>query len=391
MIINNTTANNPRTIKLSKEQLGRYDRHLKLKTVGVEGQIKLLNSTILMVGAGGLGCPALQYLVAAGVGRIYLFDSDVVDMSNLQRQILFTPNDIGQNKAKVAASKLMVQNPDVEIIALEQSFDVEAAQKYIPEVDLVIDGTDNFQTRYLINDACVLNDKPFVYGALDKFSAQLSVFNYQGGPSYRCLYPQMPAPESVPSCSQAGVLGVLPGIVGSLQALEALKVLLDLGDSLAGKLLMFDGLGQVYQTLKCPRNEAQIEKVVENGLTGCEYVDDFICGLRSTREAAGKSEDILRQIEASELLEFSENRKVILVDIRGAEERELASIPKDVHCPDGDGLGELIQENPEAHVVLYCHLGHRSLMYCKQYPSVYNLGGGVRAYATDVDEGIEVY
>ncbi|PDH28412.1 MAG: thiamine biosynthesis protein ThiF, partial [Puniceicoccaceae bacterium MED-G30] len=218
---------------LSQDEMLRYQRHLSLPGFGPDAQSKLKQSGVLVIGAGGLGCPVLLYLAAAGVGRIGIIDGDTVDLSNLQRQVLYTADDIGRSKAAVAAEKLREQNPNVDCIAYEERLSVDNAMERITAYDLVIDGSDNFPTRYLVNDACVLAGKPLVHGAIQTFSGQVSVFNFQGGPTYRCLFPEPPNPEDAPSCAEVGVVGVLPGLVGLYQATEALKLLAEIGEPLS--------------------------------------------------------------------------------------------------------------------------------------------------------------
>lgn len=237
----------------SKEELDRYARHIVLPGVGGAGQARLKQSAVLVVGAGGLGSPVLMYLAAAGVGRLGLVEMDRVDVSNLQRQVLFDTTTLGQHKAEVAKSRLESLNPHIQVEAHAERVTSENALRLLQPYDLVIDCTDNFPTRYLLNDACVLLDKPLVYGAIHQFEGQLSVFHHQGGPCYRCLFPQPPRPGAVPSCAEAGVFGVLPGVIGSLMAAEAIKVLLGLGDVLSGKLLLYDGLQARFHRVGFPR------------------------------------------------------------------------------------------------------------------------------------------
>jgi adenylyltransferase/sulfurtransferase len=233
----------------TKEELDRYARHIVLPGVGGAGQARLKQSSVLVVGAGGLGSPVLMYLAAAGVGRLGLVEMDRVDLSNLQRQVLFDTASIGQRKVEIAKSRLESLNPHLQVEAHAQRITAENALGLLEPYDLILDCTDNFPTRYLINDACVLLDKPLVYGAIHQFEGQLSVFHYQGGPCYRCLFSQPPKPGVVPNCAEAGVFGVLPGVIGSLMATEALKVLLGLGEVLSGQLLLYDGLQARFHRL----------------------------------------------------------------------------------------------------------------------------------------------
>jgi len=240
----------------SREELDRYARHIILPGVGAAGQARLKRGSVLVVGAGGLGVPVLQYLVAAGVGRIGIVEMDKVDPSNLQRQVLYGIQDIGRSKAEVAKERLEALNPHIQMDLYPIRLDSTNALEVLGPYDLVLDCTDNFPSRYLVNDACVLLDKPLVYGAIHQFEGQISVFHHRGGPCYRCLYPTPPKPGTVPNCAEAGVFGVLPGVIGSLMASEALKVLLELGEVLSGKLLLYDGLEPAFRTLHLTRNPA---------------------------------------------------------------------------------------------------------------------------------------
>lgn len=237
----------------TKEELDRYARHIVLPGVGGAGQARLKQSSALVVGAGGLGSPVLMYLAAAGVGRIGIVEMDAVDLSNLQRQVLFDTQTLGQPKTDVARARLNSLNPHVEVETYALKLDSHNALSILEPYDLVIDCTDNLPTRYLVNDACVLLDKPLVYGAIHQFEGQLSVFHYRGGPCYRCLYPEPPKPGTVPSCAEAGVFGVLPGVIGSLMAAEALKMLLGQGETLSGRLLVYDGLQAHFRSIRFPR------------------------------------------------------------------------------------------------------------------------------------------
>ncbi len=242
----------------------RYSRHLKLTEIGVEGQEKLLSAKVLVIGAGGLGCPVLNYLVAAGVGTIGIIDDDFVEKSNLQRQVLFGINDIGQNKAIVAKRRLNELNSDVQIEPMTQRLTSKNALEIFEKYDIIVDGTDNFSTRYMVNDACVITGKPLVSASIYKFEGQVAVLNYQGSASYRCLFPKVPKPDLIPSCNKIGVLGVLPSIIGSLQANEVLKMILGLKNVLIGQLLVYSALDNSMNVFKIPRNGKIIQDVINN-------------------------------------------------------------------------------------------------------------------------------
>ena len=235
---------------LSVDETNHYKRHLSLPLIGVEGQEKLKNSSVLVIGAGGLGCPVLQYLAAAGIGKIGIIDDDVVEVSNLHRQVLYSMADIGKSKAMVASQKISEMNPFIKICPYTLRIDAKNAEFLLKEYDIIVDGTDNFSSRYLINDACVLYNKVLVYGAIFQFEGQVSIFNFNGGPTYRCLFPEPPKSNSLPNCSEAGVLGVLPGIIGSLQALEVIKLVTGLGNVLSGRVLLYDALVQKSRIIK---------------------------------------------------------------------------------------------------------------------------------------------
>src|SRR6202041_3166433 len=241
-------------LTLTKKEIERSSRHLIIPEAGMDGQLKLNQAKVLCIGTGGLGAPLGLYLAAAGVGRIGLVDFDRVDDSNLQRQVLFSTQDVGRPKIEAAADRLRGLNPDIQIDAFDTHLSSENALEILRDWDIIVDGTDNFPTRYLVNDACVLMDKPNVYGSIFRFEGQVTVFNYKGGPCYRCLYPEPPPPGLVPSCAEGGVLGVLPGIVGSLQAMETIKLILGIGEPLAGRLLLFDALGMKFRELKLRKN-----------------------------------------------------------------------------------------------------------------------------------------
>src|ERR1700680_3616077 len=249
-----TDALSRQEVKLSKEEIQRYSRHLIMPEVGLEGQLKLKRARVLMIGTGGLGAPLGLYLAAAGVGHLGLVDFDVVDSSNLQRQVTFTTADVGKPKSEAAEARVSALNPAIEIVSYETRLTSGNALELFRDYDIIVDGTDNFPTRFLVNDACVLLGKPNVYGSIFRFEGQATVFGYPGGPCYRCLYPEPPPPGLVPSCAEGGVLGVLPGIVGSIQAMETIKLILGTGEPLVGRLLLFDAMGMRFRELKLRRN-----------------------------------------------------------------------------------------------------------------------------------------
>ena len=327
-------------MQLSAEEKEQYSRHLILEEIGVEGQLKLKKSKILVIGAGGLGCPILQYLSAAGVGTIGIIDDDIVDQSNLQRQVLFTHQDIGKSKAESAVQRLQLLNPYITFKSYKTRLTKDNALDLFKEYEIIVDGTDNFPTRYLINDAAVLANKPVVFGSIFKFDGQVSVFNYQNGPSYRCLFPSPPKPNEVPNCSEIGVLGVLPGIIGSVQAAEALKIVLNLGEVLSGKLLTFSALTMKQTVLS-------FEKNTSISITSLESNYDELCGIPT----------ITNEISFQEYKERAV--KFNLLDVRTQQERDEFHI-NGMHIPL-DELPQRILEIPhDKELLVYCKSGVRS-------------------------------
>ena len=320
----------------------RYDRHLRLPGFGPEAQTRLTNSSVLVVGAGGLGCPVLQYLTAAGVGRIGIADHDKVDLSNLQRQVLYSTADIGKHKAQVAAGKLYAMNPLLKFDVYTTKLTSENALSILAPYDIVVDGTDNFPTRYLLNDASILLNKPLIFGSINKFEGQVSIFNYQNGPSYRCLYPEPPAPGTVPSCSEIGVLGVLPGLIGTLQANEVIKVLTGIGEPLNGKLMILDALTLRQTILK-------IKKSFDNSLIK-ELIDyDDFCGVKMKNE-----------ITPDELEQWIKEEKGFnILDVREEWEFEQFNIGG-MHLPIGELESRAEEMDLSRQIVVVCQSGTRS-------------------------------
>ncbi|MCG8183590.1 HesA/MoeB/ThiF family protein [Tenacibaculum piscium] len=327
-------------MNLTEEEKKQYNRHLILDKIGEKGQLKLKKSKVLVIGAGGLGCPVLQYLTAAGVGTIGIIDDDVVDQSNLQRQILYTVDDIGFSKAETAKNRLSKLNPFVKFNVYNEKLTKDNAISLFNKYDVIVDGSDNFSTRYLTNDTSVITQKPLVYGAIFKFEGQVSVFNYKGSGTYRCLYPTPPKPDESLNCSQIGVLGVLPGIIGSLQANEAIKIICEIGDVLANKLLMYDTLTMRQMVL-------DFEKTPEGAITKLEDNYDFFCGIIAT-----ENEITIEELQ-NDLLKYN------LLDVREDWEREQYHIGGQhirlVELPDR--LNEIDTSKP---VIVYCKSGMRS-------------------------------
>ncbi|MBB6052221.1 molybdopterin-synthase adenylyltransferase MoeB [Armatimonas rosea] len=365
----------------------RYARHVLLPELGVSGQLRLAEATVAVVGAGGLGCPVLQYLVAAGVGTVRVIDNDVVDRSNLQRQVLYTDADVGRLKAEVAADRLRAQNPLVRVEAHAVRLTAANAPELLTGSDVIVNGADNFPTRYLVSDASVLLGIPHVHGAIHRFEGEVSVF-LPGGACYRCLHPQPPAPGTVPSCSEAGVLGVLPGLVGVLQATETLKLLVGLGLPLVGRLLLIDALTLRFRELRLARNPA------------CAACGD-VPRIHALVDLAGVQCDLgvtsMREITPTELkAKLDRGDDFLLIDVREPNEFELCRIPTAQLIPLGtipQRMGEL---DPDAEIVVQCRSGKRSadaLMFLQAngFTNLTNLKGGILAWADEVDPTITKY
>ena len=375
---------------LLPQQYERYRRHLSLAGFGLEGQERLLASRILLIGAGGLGCPAAQYLVAAGVGALGVIDDDVVDLSNLQRQVLYGVDDVGRPKADVAAERLRALNPEVEVVPYRLRLSAENALEIFDGYDLVIDGTDNFPTRYLSNDACVLLGKPNVYGSIFRFEGQASVFDATRGPCYRCLFPEPPPPGSVPSCAEGGVLGVLPGIVATIQATEAIKCITGVGEPLVGRLLLYDALEMSFREFRVRKDPAC--PICGDDPTIARLIDyEGFCGITEVAPVP--------MISASDLSErLRSGSEALVLDVREANEVEKASIPGSQWIALGelsDRLGELeaFKDRP---IVVHCHLGGRSadatrLLMDRGFENVKNLDGGIDAWSLTVDPNVPRY
>ena len=377
-------------MELSLEEMQRYSRHLNLPNFGVESQEKLKRARVLVVGTGGLGAPMLQYLTAAGVGTIGVVDFDEVDASNLQRQVLFTTEDIGKSKVHAAIARLKAQNPNVKFIPYETRLEASNALEILQEFDVVADGTDNFATRYLVNDACVLSGKVNVYASIFQFEGQVSVFNYRfsdgsTGPNYRDLFPTPPPPGMVPSCAEGGVLGVLPGIVGSLQASEVIKVITGMGDPLAGRLFLFDALHFSTRTLKVQKDENNPISGLQPSITALIDYEEF-CGLNQA--------DHLASISAQELQGKLEG-SFILIDVREPYEYEAGNIGSK-HIPLSEIEQHLGDIPRHGEVVIHCKSGGRSkkaidLLKDKYgYSNLLNLKGGLQSWKEEVDSKLVV-
>lgn len=373
----------------SKEELSRYSRHLIIPEFNIEGQRKLKAAKVLVVGTGGLGAPLLQYLAAAGVGTIGVLDFDVVEDSNLQRQVLFSTSDIGKSKVQAAKERLEGLNPYINIITHNVLLSSQNALEIVKDYDLVADGTDNFPTRYLVNDACVLLGKPNVYASIYRFDGQVSVFNYTDkdgvvGPNYRDLFPSPPPPGLVPSCAEGGVLGVLPGIIGSLQANEVIKVITGVGEPLVGRLFLFDAMNFETRTVKVYRDENN--PVNGKNPTVTELIDyQEFCGFNM------KQQDDVKSISISEFLELqNSNEPFQLIDVREDFEYDISNIDG-LHIPLADVEDEVDQIVSDKKVIIHCKAGARSKKAIQLlekdfgFTNLYNLTGGIDAYYEEVD------
>lgn len=382
-------------IQLTKQEYERYSRHLILPEVGLEGQKRLKAASILCIGTGGLGAPLLLYLAAAGIGRIGIVDFDVVDSSNLQRQVIHGASWVGKPKIESAKSRILEINPNCQIDLYETRLSSENALEILEPYDIVVDGTDNFPTRYLVNDACVLLNKPNVYGSIYRFEGQATIFNYEGGPNYRDLYPEPPPPGLVPSCAEGGVLGILPGIIGVIQATEAIKIVLGQGTTLSGRLLLFNALEMKFRELKLRPNPERpvIEKLVDY---------EAFCGIPQARAAEAEQQAALPEITVQELklLLDSSSQDFVLLDVRNPNEYEIAQIPGSVLVPlpeieSGEGIDRVKALVNGHKLVAHCKMGGRSakaLGILKQAGiEGINVKGGIQAWSREIDASVPEY
>jgi len=388
----------PAEAALTKEEILRYSRHLIIPEVGMEGQQKLKAAKVLLIGAGGLGAPLGLYLTAAGVGRIGIVDFDVVDSTNLQRQVIHSTSDVGRKKLDSAAEKMRAINPNVTVVKHEAALTSENALEILKDYDIVVDGTDNFPTRYLVNDACVLLGKPNVYGSIFRFEGQATVFAYQGGPCYRCLYPEPPPPGLVPSCAEGGVLGILPGTIGLIQATETVKLILGIGEPLVGRLLLYDALGMRFRELKLRKNREC--PVCGDHPTITRLIDYHqFCGVPNPQQPAPAQEAKLNEgeIEVTEVKEKLERGDAFtFIDVREPHEYRIASIPGAKLIPLGEFPKHIGEFDPEADIVIHCKSGMRSAKACAilrnaGFKNVRNMKGGILAWSDRVDSSVPKY
>ena len=378
---------------LSNEEILRYSRHLIMPEVGMEGQLKLKNAKVLLIGTGGLGAPLGLYLAAAGVGKLGLVDFDVVDFTNLQRQVTFGTSDIGKHKSAAAQARLSNLNPDIEVLSFETQLTSGNALELFKDFDIIVDGTDNFPTRYLVNDACILLGKPNVYGSIFRFEGQATVFGTPDGPCYRCLYPEPPPPGLVPSCAEGGVLGVLPGIVGSIQAMETIKLILGTGDSLVGRLLLFDALGMKFRELKLRKNPDC--PMCGKNRTIHQLIDYYeFCGVRG-EEAPAPDLQVPEMTPRELKMHLDRGDDLYILDVREPHEYQICNI-KGHLLPLGELPRRVHELDSSREIVAHCRSGKRSaeavdFLRKAGFRKIHNLKGGILAWSDEVDPSVPKY
>jgi sulfur-carrier protein adenylyltransferase/sulfurtransferase len=382
-------------IQLTKDDYERYSRHLILPEVGLEGQKRLKAASVLCIGTGGLGSPLLLYLAAAGIGRIGIVDFDIVDTSNLQRQVIHGTSWVGKPKIESAKNRIHEINPYCQVDLYETRLSSENALEILQPYDIVVDGTDNFPTRYLVNDACVLLNKPNVYGSIFRFEGQATVFNYEGGPNYRDLFPEPPPPGMVPSCAEGGVLGILPGIIGLIQATETVKIIMRQGNTLSGRLLLYNALEMKFRELKLRPNPIRpvIEKLIDY---------EQFCGIPQAKAEEAKQQMEIQEMTVKDLKELLDSgaKDFVLLDVRNPNEYEIAKIPGSVLVPlpeieNGDGVAKVKEILNGHHLIAHCKLGGRSakaLAILKEAGILgTNVKGGITAWSREIDSSVPEY
>ena len=380
---------------LSYDEILRYSRHLLIPEVGLQGQRKLKNASVLIIGTGGLGSPIALYLAAAGIGHIGLVDYDIVDYSNLQRQVIHGMSTLGDLKVESARDRMLDLNPDIQVDVYNEAFTSENAFQIADDYEIIVDGSDNFPTRYLINDLCVLRGKVYVYGSIYRFDGQVSVFDSKQGPCYRCLFPEPPPPGLVPSCAEGGVLGVLPGTIGSIQATETIKVILGIGEPLIGKLLIYNALDMSFDFVKLRKNPKC--KVCGENPEITKLIDyEEFCGVPlHDRETGSAGQE--RDITAKELAKrISEGEKIHLIDVREPHELEISHLEGADLIPLGQLASRMHELNSAEEIVLFCKSGTRSvraleILASAGFYEITNLKGGLNAWAREVDPTMPIY
>jgi adenylyltransferase/sulfurtransferase len=389
----------PDEIVLSHDEIMRYSRHLIMPEVGIKGQRKLKAASVLLIGTGGLGSPTALYLAAAGIGRIGLVDYDIVDESNLQRQVIHYTSDVGRTKLDSAAGKLADINPYLVIEKHNTPLTSENALEILKDYDVVIDGTDNFPTRYLVNDACVILGKPNVYGSIFRFEGQLTVFDAKQGPCYRCLFPEPPPPGLVPSCAEGGVLGILPGTIGTLQATEAIKYILGIGKSMIGRMLLYDALDMTFDTIKL-RKDPHCPVCGPNP-TVTELIDyEQFCGVPAHDRSDYKAKNAEAGVKGITVLELKAQidagERPVILDVRDPHEWEISAIEGTLRIPKSQVVARAAEIPRDREVVVHCKTGIRSrdsilLLQDLGFTNLVNLKGGINAWAREVDPSIPIY
>ena len=382
-------------VTLSNDEILRYSRHLIMPEVGMEGQLKLKAARVLLIGTGGLGAPLGMYLAAAGVGTIGLVDFDVVDFTNLQRQIIHSTSDVGRKKLDSAADRMAAINPHIHIVKHELMLSSENAMDVLKDYDIVVDGTDNFPTRYLVNDACVLLGKPNVYGSIFRFEGQCTVFAYQGGPCYRCLYPEPPPPGLVPSCAEGGVLGILPGLIGTMQATETIKLIIGQGEPLVGRLVLLDALTMRFRELKLRKNPEC--PVCGEHRTIHQLIDyQAFCGIpqHEPPPPPGIKEWEIDPVEVKAKQDRGD--RFVLIDVREPHEYQICRIPGSLLIPLGELPKRVHELNSADDIVAHCKSGMRSgkaVDFLRQagFKRVKNMKGGILAWSDKVDSRVPKY
>ncbi|MGH9470547.1 MAG: molybdopterin-synthase adenylyltransferase MoeB [Terriglobia bacterium] len=388
-----TTMTMNQVAELSKDEILRYSRHLIMPEVGMEGQLKLKRAKVLCIGAGGLGAPLALYLAAAGVGTLGIVDFDVVDFTNLQRQVIHATRDVGRSKLDSAREAIQEINPNVEVAGYETRLSSENALDIFKDFDVIADGTDNFPTRYLVNDACVLLGKPNVYASIFRFEGQASVFYAREGPCYRCVYPEPPPPGLVPSCAEGGVLGVLPGLMGCIQALEAIKLILGRGEPLIGRLLLFDALGMKFRELKLRKNPEC--PVCGKHPTITHLIDyEQFCGIRGEEHMPDVRVPEITPVELKRLMDSG--HAPVLIDVREPHEYDICRIPGSRLIPLGEVPARMNELDTADEIVVHCRSGARSaraveFLMKSGFHKIRNLQGGILAWSDQVDPSVPKY
>jgi adenylyltransferase/sulfurtransferase len=393
------TRLSPDEVTLSHDEIRRYSRHLIMPEVGIQGQRKLKAASVLLIGTGGLGSPLALYLAAAGIGRIGLVDYDVVDESNLQRQVIHYTSDVGKTKLDSAAGKLSDINPYLVIEKHNTPLTSENALDILKDYDVIIDGTDNFPTRYLVNDACVILGKPNVYGSIFRFEGQLTVFDAKQGPCYRCLFPEPPPPGLVPSCAEGGVLGVLPGTIGTMQATEAVKLILGIGKPMIGRMLLYDALEMTFDQIKLRKNPKC--PVCGENPTVTQLIDyEQFCGVPAHDRSDYKAKNAENNVKSVTVLELQAQidagEHPVILDVRDPHEWEISAIEGSLRIPKGQVVARAAEIPRDTEVVVHCKTGIRSrdailLLQDLGFTNLVNLRGGINAWAREVDPSQPIY